>query len=70
VTLAVTPGWHEWRPGDDGLMPLYSHNRLSVYETCARQYMFQYLDRLEVPNQAEAIQFLIIEDPVVWVSSS
>jgi hypothetical protein len=51
-------------------MPLYSHNRLSVYETCARQYMFRYLDRLEVPNQAEAIQFLIIEDPVVWVSSS
>src|SRR5262245_42831607 len=40
-------------------MPLYSHNRLSVYETCARQYRFQYLDRLEVPDQAEAIQLFL-----------
>jgi RecB family exonuclease len=40
-------------------MPLYSHNRLSVYETCARQYRFQYLDRLEVPDEAEAIQLFL-----------
>src|SRR5215510_1491436 len=40
-------------------MPLYSHNRLSIYETCARQYRFQYLDRLEVPDGAEAIQLFL-----------
>ncbi|MGH7310257.1 MAG: RecB family exonuclease, partial [Candidatus Rokuibacteriota bacterium] len=40
-------------------MPLYSHNRLSVYETCARQYRFQYLDRLEAPDEAEAIQLFL-----------
>jgi RecB family exonuclease len=44
---------------DDRLMPLYSNNRLSVYETCARQYRFQYLDRLEVPDGAEAIQLFL-----------
>jgi putative RecB family exonuclease len=40
-------------------MPLYSHNRLGVYETCARQYRFQYLNRLDVPDEAEAIQLFL-----------
>jgi putative RecB family exonuclease len=40
-------------------MALYSHSRLGVYETCPRQYKFQYLDRLEVPYQEEAIQMFL-----------
>lgn len=36
-------------------MPVWSHSRLSVYETCPRQYKFQYLDRLDVP-EIEAVE--------------
>ena len=39
-------------------MPVYSHSRLSTYETCPRQYRFQYLDRLDVPEVETAGQFL------------
>ncbi|MBI2154419.1 MAG: PD-(D/E)XK nuclease family protein [Candidatus Rokubacteria bacterium] len=39
-------------------MPVYSHSRLSVYETCPRQYRFQYLDRLEVPEVDTVERFL------------
>ena len=39
-------------------VPVYSHSRLSVYETCPRQYRFQYLDRLDVPEVETAGQFL------------
>lgn len=39
-------------------MPTYSHSRLSVYETCPRQYRFQYLERLEVPEVESAEMFL------------
>src|SRR3989304_4472864 len=39
-------------------VPVYSHSRLSTYETCPRQYRFQYLDRLEVPEVETAGQFL------------
>ena len=31
-------------------MPLYSHSRLRVYETCPRQYRFRYVDRIKVPQ--------------------
>jgi putative RecB family exonuclease len=40
-------------------MGLYSHSRLGVYETCPRQYRFQYVDRLEVADEAEAIQLFL-----------
>ncbi len=39
-------------------MPVYSHSRLSVYETCPRQYKFQYLDRLDVPEVDTVARFL------------
>ena len=39
-------------------VPVYSHSRLSVYETCPRQYKFQYLDRLDVPEIETVEQFL------------
>lgn len=39
-------------------MPVYSHSRLSVYETCPRQYRFQYLDRLDVPEVDTVARFL------------
>jgi putative RecB family exonuclease len=31
-------------------MPLFSHSRLSVYETCPRQYRFKYIDRVKRPR--------------------
>ena len=31
-------------------MPVYSHSRLGVYETCPRQYRFQYVDKVPVPE--------------------
>ena len=39
-------------------MPVYSHSRLSAYETCPRQYKFQYLDRLDVPEVETVEMFL------------
>ena len=39
-------------------MPVYSHSRLSVYEVCPRQYRFQYLDRLDVPEVDTVERFL------------
>lgn len=39
-------------------MPVYSHSRLSVYEVCPRQYRFQYLDRLDVPEVDTVKRFL------------
>ncbi|MBI3031641.1 MAG: PD-(D/E)XK nuclease family protein [Candidatus Rokubacteria bacterium] len=39
-------------------MPVYSVSRLGVYETCPRQYRFQYLDRLEVPEVETVERFL------------
>lgn len=39
-------------------VPVYSHSRLSVYETCPRQYRFQYLERLEVPGVESVEMFL------------
>ncbi|MFQ5897858.1 MAG: RecB family exonuclease [Candidatus Methylomirabilia bacterium] len=40
-------------------MPVYSYSRLSVYETCPRQYKFQYVDRVEVPEEEEAVQLVL-----------
>jgi putative RecB family exonuclease len=31
-------------------MPMYSHSRLTVYETCPRQYRYQYVDKVPVPE--------------------
>lgn len=39
-------------------MPMYSHSRLAVYETCPRQYRYQYLDRLPVPEVETAEMFV------------
>ena len=38
-------------------MPLYSHSRLSVYETCPRQYRFRYVDRIKLPRVRTAEMF-------------
>jgi len=38
-------------------MPLYSHSRLSVYETCPRQYRFRYVDRVKLPRVRTAEMF-------------
>jgi putative RecB family exonuclease len=38
-------------------MPLYSHSRLRVYETCPRQYRFRYLDRIKLPRVKTAEMF-------------
>lgn len=42
-----------------GIVGLYSHTRLAVYETCPRQYKFQYVDGVEVPDEAEAVQLFL-----------
>lgn len=39
-------------------MPMYSHSRLSVYETCPRRYRFQYLERVKVPEVETVEMFL------------
>jgi putative RecB family exonuclease len=39
-------------------MPMYSHSRLSVYETCPRQYRFQYVERVKVPEVETVEMFL------------
>ncbi|PYN65975.1 MAG: hypothetical protein DMD90_08420 [Candidatus Rokuibacteriota bacterium] len=40
-------------------VPAYSHSRLSLYETCPRQYRYHYLDRIEPPDEAEAIELFV-----------
>lgn len=39
-------------------MPMYSHSRLSVYETCPRQFRFQYVDKVAVPEVESVEMFL------------
>ena len=39
-------------------MPMYSHSRLSVYETCPRKYRFQHVERVKVPEAKTAEMFL------------
>ena len=39
-------------------MPMYSHSRLSVYETCPRQYRFRYVERVKVPELETVEMFL------------
>ena len=39
-------------------MPVYSHSRLGVYETCPRQYRFQYVDKIAVPELRTIEMFL------------
>jgi RecB family exonuclease len=39
-------------------MPVYSHSRLGVYETCPRQYHFQYVERVPVPEVTTAEMFM------------
>jgi putative RecB family exonuclease len=39
-------------------MPVFSHSRLRVYETCPRQYRFQYVERVKVPEVETVEMFL------------
>jgi putative RecB family exonuclease len=39
-------------------MPVYSHSRLRVYETCPRQYRFRYVERVKVP-QVETVEMFL-----------
>ena len=39
-------------------MPVYSHSRLGVYEVCPRQYHFQYVERVPMPEVVTAETFL------------
>jgi RecB family exonuclease len=39
-------------------VPVYSHSRLGVYETCPRQYRFQYVDKVPVPEVRTVEMFL------------
>jgi|SRR6185503_1852326 putative RecB family exonuclease len=39
-------------------MPVYSHSKLSVYETCPRKYRFQYVERVKVPEVKTVEMFL------------
>jgi len=40
-------------------VPVYSHSRPSLHETCPRQYRYHYLDRIEPPDEAEAIELFV-----------
>ena len=37
-------------------MPIYSHSKLATYENCPRQFKLRYLDRIELPEEAEGIE--------------
>ena len=39
-------------------MPMYSHSRLTVYETCPRQYRYQYVDKVPVP-EVETVEMFV-----------
>ena len=39
-------------------MPVYSHSRLGVYETCPRRYRFQYVEKVPVPEVKTVEMFL------------
>ena len=39
-------------------MPLYSHSRLSTYETCPLQYKLKYIDKIEVEEEGGIEAFL------------
>jgi putative RecB family exonuclease len=39
-------------------MPVYSHSRLGIYETCPRQYRFQYVDKVPVPEVRSVEMFV------------
>ncbi len=39
-------------------MPMYSHSRLGVYETCPRQYRYQYVDKVPLPEVKTAEMFV------------
>jgi len=39
-------------------VPVYSHSRLGVYETCPRQYHFQYVERVPMPEVTTAEMFV------------
>jgi len=34
-------------------MPIYSHSRLATYENCPQQYKLRYIERVELPEEAE-----------------
>ncbi len=39
-------------------MPVYSHSRLRVYETCPKQYEFQYIRRLDL-SEVEPVEWFL-----------
>jgi putative RecB family exonuclease len=39
-------------------VPVFSHSRLSVYERCPRQYRFQYVDNVPVPEVRSVEMFM------------
>jgi putative RecB family exonuclease len=39
-------------------MPIYSHSRLGTYESCPLKYKFQYIDRLEKPEE-ESVEVFV-----------
>ena len=45
-------------PEYDPSMPVFSHSRLRVYERCPREYRFQYVDRVKVPEVETVEMFL------------
>jgi PD-(D/E)XK nuclease superfamily protein len=51
-------------------MPVYSHSRLGVYETCPRQYRFQYEDKVPVPEIKTVEMFVGAQVPRRWKTST
>lgn len=39
-------------------MPIYSHSRLSIYESCPQQYKLKYIDRIKIEGYETIEQFL------------
>jgi hypothetical protein len=49
-------------------VPLYSHSKLSTYETCPRQYKLKYIDRIGPPEGEEGREDLekFIKQAGMW----
>ena len=50
-------------------MPLYSHSRLSCYETCPFQYKLKYVDRVKstLGTTIEAFVGSMVHDALEWL---
>lgn len=47
-------------------MPVYSHSKLSTYETCPQQYKLRYIDRIEPPEGEEGIEDDDLEYEIIY----